>query len=145
VSGDPSGVVCPFGSFRCPEGKCIPSLWVCNYQKDCEKGEDEFQSCPPPECEPGQLTCRQYIWNKTYCFPPHYRCDMTVDCIDGSDETECSDNVDCWMEIQHGKGPWAPPVSGIVPLGSTLTLVVAINDYRGYLAKTDYQSPPTQP
>lgn len=41
------------------------------------------------------------------------------------------DNVDCWMEIQHGKGPWAPPVSGIVPLGSILTLVVAINDYRG--------------
>ena len=41
------------------------------------------------------------------------------------------DNVDCWMEIQHGKGPWAPPVSGIVPLGSTLTLVVAINDYKG--------------
>ena len=39
--------------------------------------------------------------------------------------------MDCWMEIQHGKGPWAPPVSGIVPLGSTLTLVVAINDYRG--------------
>nr|CAI5824743.1 unnamed protein product [Callosobruchus analis] len=89
-ASDPTGVICPFGSFRCPEGKCIPSLWVCNYQKDCEKGEDEFQSCPPPECEPGQLTCRQYIWNKTYCFPPHYRCDMTVDCIDGSDETECS-------------------------------------------------------
>lgn len=41
------------------------------------------------------------------------------------------DNVDCWMEIQAGKGPWAPPISGIVPLGSTLTLVVAINDYRG--------------
>lgn len=39
--------------------------------------------------------------------------------------------MDCWMEIQAGKGPWAPPVSGIVPLGSTLTLVVAINDYRG--------------
>lgn len=35
------------------------------------------------------------------------------------------------MEIQAGKGPWAAPVSGIVPLGSTLTLVVAINDYRG--------------
>lgn len=37
------------------------------------------------------------------------------------------------MEIQSGKGPWAPPVSGIVPLGSTLTLVVAINDFRGEL------------
>lgn len=38
-------IPCPTGMFRCPEGKCIPSLWVCNYQKDCEKGEDEFQSC----------------------------------------------------------------------------------------------------
>lgn len=51
----------------------------------------------PPDCEPGQLTCRQYIWNKTYCIPPHYRCDMTVDCIDGSDETECSK----YYEIYH--------------------------------------------
>lgn len=90
LGGDPAGVVCPPGMFRCPEGKCIPSLLVCNYQKDCEKGEDEFQACPAPDCEPGQLTCRQYIWNKTYCLPPHYRCDMTVDCIDGSDETECT-------------------------------------------------------
>ncbi|XP_043210836.1 uncharacterized protein LOC122375491 [Amphibalanus amphitrite] len=32
------------------------------------------------------------------------------------------------MEIQDGKGPWASPVTGIVPLGSTLTMVVAIND-----------------
>lgn len=45
VLGDPTGVVCPPGMFKCPEGKCIPSLWVCNYQKDCEKGEDEFQQC----------------------------------------------------------------------------------------------------
>ncbi|XP_049818680.1 low-density lipoprotein receptor-related protein 2 [Aethina tumida] len=89
-TGDVSGVVCPQGMFRCPEGKCIPSLWVCNYQKDCENGEDEFQACPPPDCEPGQLSCHQYIWNKTYCLPQHHRCDMTVDCIDGSDETECT-------------------------------------------------------
>lgn len=47
------------------------------------------------------------------------------------DFSTLGDNVDCWMEIQSGKGPWAPPVSGIVPIGSTLTLVVAINDYRG--------------
>jgi len=41
------------------------------------------------------------------------------------------DNVDCWMEIQNGKGPWASPITGIVPLGSTLTMVVAINDLAG--------------
>lgn len=52
LGGDPTGVVCPPSMFKCPEGKCIPMLWVCNYQKDCEKGEDEFQSC------------RKYIYNK---------------------------------------------------------------------------------
>ncbi|CAL8114210.1 unnamed protein product [Orchesella dallaii] len=41
------------------------------------------------------------------------------------------DNVDCWMEIQEGKGPWAPPLSGIVPLGSTLTMVIAVKDPTG--------------
>ena len=39
--------------------------------------------------------------------------------------------MDCWMEIQHGKGPWANPVSGIVPLGTTLTMVIGINDKQG--------------
>ena len=35
------------------------------------------------------------------------------------------------MEIQHGKGPWSSAVSGIVPLGTTLTMVVGINDKQG--------------
>ena len=87
--GNSTSVPCPSGMFRCSEGKCIPSLWVCNYQKDCEKGEDEFQSCPPPDCENGQFSCGQYVFNKTYCIPPHYKCDMVVDCVDGSDESEC--------------------------------------------------------
>lgn len=43
----------------------------------------------PPECDSSFLTCRQYHWNKTYCYPPHYRCDKTVDCVDGSDEDGC--------------------------------------------------------
>lgn len=37
--------MCAPGQFRCPEGKCISSQLVCNYQRDCEKGEDEYQSC----------------------------------------------------------------------------------------------------
>ncbi|XP_046995596.1 low-density lipoprotein receptor-related protein 2 [Schistocerca americana] len=99
--------------FRCPEGKCIPSLWVCNYQKDCEKGDDEFQSCPPPDCEPGQLSCGQYVWNKTYCIPPHQRCDMTIDCVDGTDEAECTyrkcqqDDFRCRYDGDSG-GPCIP-------------------------------------
>ncbi|XP_059057986.1 low-density lipoprotein receptor-related protein 2 [Achroia grisella] len=116
LSGD---TICPNGMFRCPEGKCIPALWVCNYQRDCDKGEDEFQSCPPPDCEAGQLTCGQYVWNKTYCLPPHYRCDMHIDCVDGTDEAECTyrkclpDDFQCGVEAaSSGKvssqGPCIP-------------------------------------
>lgn len=82
-------VPCSSGMFQCSDGKCIPQIWVCNYQKDCEKGEDEFQSCPPPDCENGQFSCGRYEFNKTYCIPPHHKCDMIVDCVDGSDEAEC--------------------------------------------------------
>lgn len=32
------------------------------------------------------------------------------------------------MEVQEGKGPWSRQVGGIVPIGSPLTLVIAIND-----------------
>jgi len=32
---------------------------------------------------------------------------------------------------QEGKGPWAPPLNGIVPLGSPLTMVVAVKDPTG--------------
>ncbi|XP_046609747.1 low-density lipoprotein receptor-related protein 2 isoform X1 [Neodiprion virginianus] len=83
-------ISCPDGTFQCPEGKCIPSFLVCNYLKDCENGEDEHQSCPPPECDLGQISCRQYVFNKTYCIPPYQRCDMTVDCVDGTDEADCT-------------------------------------------------------
>ncbi|KAI8425873.1 hypothetical protein MSG28_004893 [Choristoneura fumiferana] len=42
IAGD---TICPTGLFRCPEGTCIEYSRVCNYQRDCEKGEDEFQNC----------------------------------------------------------------------------------------------------
>ncbi|CAK1544808.1 unnamed protein product [Leptosia nina] len=112
--------ICPNGMFRCADGKCIPALWVCNYQQDCERGEDELQSCQPPECEAGQLTCGQYVWNKTYCIPPHYRCDMHVDCVDGTDEADCTyrkcqvDDFQCGMQnsdygkISMTQGPCIP-------------------------------------
>ncbi|KAG8234303.1 hypothetical protein J437_LFUL014465 [Ladona fulva] len=68
---------------------------------------------------------------KTASKPPMVIADLDVVQLDFRDRaiTGPGDNVECWMEVQQGKGPWAPPVSGIVPLGTTLTLVIAINDF----------------
>ncbi|KRF99553.1 uncharacterized protein Dwil_GK25551 [Drosophila willistoni] len=55
-----------------------------------------MQSCPPPECDSPQLNCGQYVFNKTYCIPPHHRCDMIDDCEDKSDEAQCT-----YRKCQH--------------------------------------------
>ncbi|XP_039276353.1 uncharacterized protein LOC111054291 [Nilaparvata lugens] len=131
--GDPRCVYVPpstgktFFSFRIAYARCgtKPDLHgqfyentvVVQYDKDLLEVWDEAK----------RLRCEWYNdYEKTASKPPMVIADLDVIQLDFR-----GDNVDCWMEIQHGKGPWAPPVSGIVPLGSTLTLVVAINDYRG--------------
>jgi len=82
---------CTADQFECVGSKkCIPKRWVCDYHKDCDGGEDEYDNCPPPDCEAGKFTCGSYQWNTTYCIPPHYRCDKTNDCDDGSDEENCN-------------------------------------------------------
>uniref|UniRef100_T1IZS3 ZP domain-containing protein n=1 Tax=Strigamia maritima TaxID=126957 RepID=T1IZS3_STRMM len=53
---------------------------------------------------------------------------VLIDDLEEIQQEFVGDHVEVWMEIQEGQGPWASQVSGIVPLGSTLTLVVAIND-----------------
>jgi len=89
--GGDSGELCTADQFACGDsGKCIPQRWVCDYHKDCENGEDEYNNCPPPDCESGKFSCGNYKWNATYCIPPHYRCDKTYDCHDKSDESNCN-------------------------------------------------------
>lgn len=82
---------CSPDNFRCNNGRCIPRRWVCDYQRDCDGGEDEHQSCPPPHCSSNQFSCRQYVFNQSYCIPRHWKCDKVVDCVDGTDEDQCSE------------------------------------------------------
>ena len=34
--------VCPTNKHRCPNGRCIPVSWVCNYFNDCGDNSDEI-------------------------------------------------------------------------------------------------------
>ena len=77
--------------------------------------------------EAKRLRCEWYNdYEKGVTKPP-----IRVSDIDVVELNFRGDNVDCWMEIQQGKGPWASPVVGIVPLGTTLTMVVGIDDKQG--------------
>ncbi|CAH1639604.1 unnamed protein product [Spodoptera littoralis] len=33
--------ICSLKQFQCTNGKCIPSMWVCDLEKDCEDNSDE--------------------------------------------------------------------------------------------------------
>jgi len=98
-------------------GKFYENTIIIQYDADLIEVWDEAK----------RLRCEWYNdYEKTASKPPMVIADLEVIALNFR-----GDNVDCWMEIQDGKGPWAAPVTGIVPLGSTLTMVVAINDFAG--------------
>ncbi|XP_063861273.1 low-density lipoprotein receptor-related protein 2-like isoform X3 [Scylla paramamosain] len=76
---------CTPAEFRCNNGRCIPRKWVCDYQKDCQNGEDEQQSCPYRECLFEDHKCGSGL-----CIPPTRKCDGYFDCRDESDEAGCN-------------------------------------------------------
>lgn len=51
-----------------------------------------------------------------------------VDMQDAVTTNFLGDNIQCWMQIQVGKGPYASEVAGIVKIGQTMTMVLAIKD-----------------
>lgn len=53
---------------------------------------------------------------------------FNVDMLDAVTANFLGDNIQCWMQIQAGKGPWASEVAGIVKIGQTMTMVLAIKD-----------------
>ncbi|XP_064102114.1 low-density lipoprotein receptor-related protein 2-like [Macrobrachium nipponense] len=101
--------MCTTSEFRCNNNRCIPKRWVCDYQTDCDEGEDEQQSCPPPKCDADQFSCGEYVWNHTYCIPTYQRCDMVRDCSDNSDEEGCHYRTCLEEDHKCGSGLCIPP------------------------------------
>lgn len=62
-------------------------------------------------------------YEKSVTFRP-----FPVDMLDVVRADFAGDNVGCWMQIQVGKGPWASEVGGLVKIGQTMTMVLAIKD-----------------
>ncbi|KAF2356647.1 Zona pellucida domain [Trinorchestia longiramus] len=62
-------------------------------------------------------------YEKSVTFRP-----FSVDMLDVVRADFAGDNVGCWMQIQVGKGPWASEVSGLVKIGQTMTMVLAIKE-----------------
>uniref|UniRef100_A0A667Y261 Low density lipoprotein receptor a n=1 Tax=Myripristis murdjan TaxID=586833 RepID=A0A667Y261_9TELE len=72
--------LCTNNEFRCRNGQCVSSSFVCDEEADCDDGSDEA-SCPPTTCSASSFQC-----NNTVCVPRLWACDGDADCSDGSDE-----------------------------------------------------------
>ncbi|XP_059485708.1 cuticlin-4-like [Neocloeon triangulifer] len=66
-------------------------------------------------------------WHEQYEKAVTFR-PFAVDMLDVVRADFAGDNVGCWMQIQVGKGPWASEVSGLVKIGQTMTMVLAIKE-----------------
>uniref|UniRef100_A0A3B4ZA40 Low density lipoprotein receptor n=1 Tax=Stegastes partitus TaxID=144197 RepID=A0A3B4ZA40_9TELE len=71
---------CTNTEFRCSNGQCVSSAFMCDDEADCDDGSDEV-SCPATTCSSASFQC-----NNTVCVPRLWACDGDADCLDGSDE-----------------------------------------------------------
>ena len=90
---------CSDQQFQCTKNEqCIPKNWVCDGSDDCSDGSDEeVETCAPSTeetCGEEQFMCTSATTQYTHgrCIPKSWRCDFDHDCIDGSDEANCTHN-----------------------------------------------------
>ncbi|XP_068625234.1 prolow-density lipoprotein receptor-related protein 1 [Battus philenor] len=93
---------CGSAQFRCANGACLPWEYYCDGRADCADASDErgCREAPPTPrtdrparnesqrhglCEEHEFQC-----DNRECIRQEFRCDSRVDCLDGSDEADCS-------------------------------------------------------
>ncbi|CAB3376720.1 Hypothetical predicted protein [Cloeon dipterum] len=114
--GGGNGVV-PHGAYGAPptpSGSYVENTIIIQYDPYVQEVWDQAR----------KLRCTWYdFYEKAVTFRP-----FQVDMLHAVTANFLGDNLQCWMQIQVGKGPWASEVSGIVKIGQTMTMVLAIKD-----------------
>ncbi|XP_033225271.1 uncharacterized protein LOC117178125 isoform X1 [Belonocnema kinseyi] len=105
--------VAPYGA-PTPSGSYVENTIIVQYDPYVQEVWDQAR----------KLRCTWYdFYEKAVTFRP-----FQVDMLHAVTANFLGDNLQCWMQIQVGKGPWASEVSGIVKIGQTMTMVLAIKD-----------------
>ncbi|XP_046384172.1 sortilin-related receptor-like isoform X2 [Ischnura elegans] len=120
---------CAEWMFRCSSNKCIPYWWKCDMFDDCGDNSDEIgcgdeqkkttsttvSSTPQKVCHKGQFRCLSDTSSPSSCPRGFFRCDFgsrcipldkscdgTQDCVDGSDEVDCSKSPPLYQVLRMG-------------------------------------------
>lgn len=102
------------GGYTTPSGSYVENTIIIQYDPYVQEVWDQAR----------KLRCTWYdFYEKSVTFRP-----FQVDMLHAVTANFLGDNLQCWMQIQVGKGPWASEVSGIVKIGQTMTMVLAIKD-----------------
>lgn len=111
-AGGGGGAVAGYG--QTPSGSYVENTIIIQYDPYVQEVWDQAR----------KLRCTWYdFYEKAVTFQP-----FQVDMLHAVTANFLGDNLQCWMQIQVGKGPWASEVSGIVKIGQTMTMVLAIKD-----------------
>jgi len=103
-----------YGAPPTPSGSYVENTIIIQYDPYVQEVWDQAR----------KLRCTWYdFYEKAVTFRP-----FQVDMLHAVTANFLGDNLQCWMQIQVGKGPWASEVSGIVKIGQTMTMVLAIKD-----------------